>query len=386
VSQTIDLQCDALVVGAGPAGTGIALRLARRGANVVMMERARLPRTKVCGEYLSPATLDSLSDLGLLDTIRAQAHGLATLRMAGFGIGPVAMRLPGFGGLAIERARFDMLLADAAAKAGARLIAGTFVSASETGDGVDVSFRDEAGGTRHIRAAVLVGADGSWSTVAQHCGMADRQRRGGRWAVGGHLRTPSDGDAVEMFVGPAGYYARNPLGGGLTNAMLVMPRPLLDDEAETATRHLSDGRYGFQADALVRRVVVGPLRYRARVAARGRVILAGDAAELFDPFLGQGIAFALGLSTAAAETASRLIAGERTSEAVRVYRTSRGAAARSVRVMARAVDALLRIRWLRGRAARKLARHPELADQLLAAVAGSAPNSRRLALAWDLIA
>jgi hypothetical protein len=46
----------------------------------------------------------------------------------------------------------------------------------------------------------------------------------------------------------------------------------------------------------------------------------------------------------------------------------------------------LRIRWLRGRAARKLARHPELADQLLAAVAGSAPNSRRLALAWDLIA
>jgi flavin-dependent dehydrogenase len=341
----------------------------------------------VCGEYLSPATLASLDDLGLLAAVRARAHALRTLSIAGFGLGPVKMRLPGHGGLALAREIFDAILADAAVAAGARMITGTFAGVAAASDGVDVTYRDHEGALRDIAARALVGADGSWSSVAQRSGMAAAQRRGGRWAVGGHLHTPSDGDEVEMYVGAQGYYARNPLGDGLTNAMLVMPRPIPDVEADDVVQRLSDGRRSFEGERLARRVAVGPLRYRARAPVRDRVVLTGDAAELLDPFLGQGIALAVGLSEAAADAARRLVEGAASPAVAREYGAARTAAVGPVRVQARAVDALLRVRWLRQRAVRRIERRPELAEELLAAIAGAAPLGRRMSprLVWGLL-
>jgi menaquinone-9 beta-reductase len=376
------------VVGAGPAGASVALRLARAGVETVLLERSRFPRTKVCGEYLSPATLASLDDLGLLPAVRARAHALKTLSIAGFGLGPVKMRLPGHGGLALAREIFDAILADAAVGAGARMLAGTFAGVADAANGIDVTYRDNDGILRSIAARALVGADGSWSSVAQRSGIVAAQRRGGRWAVGGHLQTPSDGDQVEMYVGAQGYYARNPLGDGLTNAMLVMPRPILDAEADDVVQRLSDGRCSFDEGRLAHRVAIGPLRYRARQAVLGRVVLTGDAAELLDPFLGQGIALAVGLSQPAADAARRLIGGTASHAVAREYRAARAAAVEPVRLQARAVDALLRVRWLRQRAVRRIERRPELAEELLATIAGAAPQGRRMSprLVWGLLA
>src|SRR2546429_4590856 len=55
---------DIVVVGAGPAGATTALLLARAGASVLLMDRARFPRDKACSEYLSPATTEILERLG----------------------------------------------------------------------------------------------------------------------------------------------------------------------------------------------------------------------------------------------------------------------------------------------------------------------------------
>jgi 2-polyprenyl-6-methoxyphenol hydroxylase-like FAD-dependent oxidoreductase len=351
-----------------------------------LLERARMPRAKVCGEYLSPATLAALDAIGLLQDLKPRAHTLTWLCLAGFGIGPLRMRLPGFGGLAIARTDLDFALAQAAQAAGTQMCTGTFVRADEGTDFIDVVYRDEMGEERTLRARALVGADGSWSSVAARMGMADGRRHGGRWAVGGHLAAARDSDEVEMFVGAHGYYARNPLGNGLINVMLVMPRALLDDEADRCARELSGGRYGMQQSELVRRVAVGPLRYRAHTATYGRTLLTGDAAELLDPFLGQGIAMAVGLAGPAAEAALALASAQSPQAATREYARARRHAAGRIRLAARVVDTLLRVPWLRGRAARKLASRPELADQLLAVVAGADADERRLALAWDLIA
>ena len=383
----MDGPADAVVIGAGPAGAGVALQLARRGVAVTLIERARMPRTKVCGEYLGPPVLDALDELGLLENVETHAYRLRSLALSGFGLGPVRMRLPGRGALAIPRSTFDALLAEHAVKAGAVLAQGTFVDAELEAGAMCVTYRDDDGTSRRICAGVLVGTDGAWSTVAQRVGLADRRRHGGRWAVGGHLKVARDSDEVEMFVGQRGYYARNPLGNGLTNAMLVMHKPLLDQEAEETVRDMTHGVYGFDAEKLVRRVAVGPLRYRARAHVAQRVVLAGDAAELLDPFLGQGIALAIGLANAAADAAQALIAGTAASTVARAYARERIAAVRSVRFAARAVDAMLRTPWLRARAARALERRPQLADDLLGAIIDSS-RGRRLTtrLLWGLLA
>ncbi len=72
---------DAVVVGAGPAGATLAARLSRRGWRVVLVDAARFPRQKVCGEYLSAAALDLLSELDVEATVRRHAIPLDTLRL-----------------------------------------------------------------------------------------------------------------------------------------------------------------------------------------------------------------------------------------------------------------------------------------------------------------
>lgn len=364
---------DALVVGGGPAGSSSALRLARAGFDVSVLERAPFPRTKVCGEYVSPGACNALAELGLLEAMAAEAFPLRAIALAGFGKEPVRLRLPDRGALSIPRSRFDEILLEAACKAGATAIGGSFLEVEEARDRLVVSYRDRAGAIRAIECRVLVGADGAFSTVAQRSGMARRRRRGGRWAVGGHLTGQKDEEALEMFVGPGGYYARNPLGRGTANSMLVMPEARRGEDADRTVIELTKGKRRFEEDKLERRVAVGPLRYSADVAARGRVLLVGDAAGLLDPFVGQGMAIALETSSSVVTAVDALLRGARASAVARDFSAMRTSAVRPRTMLAAAVDAVIRTRPLRDRAERAIRRDPAHAESVLAALAGAVP-------------
>ena len=366
---------EALIVGAGPAGSSLALRLRRRGLDVAILERSRFPRTKVCGEYLSPGAVKALRDLGTLEAVAANAHPIRSIRLAAFDAGPIELRLPGVGALAIPRADLDALLLSAALDAGARFIAGSYMTSAERDGTIDIRYRDADGVEVTVQARALAGADGAWSTVGQRSGLAAGSNpRSGRWAVGGHLHDQPDSDVLEMFAGKGGYYARNPLGGGLVNAMLVMPRPTPDDEAEDVALQISGGRRRFEGALLEKRVAVGPLRYLPRAVARGRVVLTGDAAGLLDPFTGQGVALALALSEPAAEAVVGLVAitdEPQTIPIVRTYSSRYRAMVEPRRRLAAAIDSMVRIPLLRRRALARFKRDPRWADEMLAAVAGA---------------
>ena len=70
---------DAIVVGAGPAGSTAAASLARRGRDVVLVDRAEFPRDKPCGDGIPPGTVGILHDLGLRDGLGAA--GFARVRV-----------------------------------------------------------------------------------------------------------------------------------------------------------------------------------------------------------------------------------------------------------------------------------------------------------------
>jgi flavin-dependent dehydrogenase len=374
------MTADVVVVGAGPAGSSIALRLCRAGVGVVLLERKRFPRDKVCGEYLSPGALAALAELGVDHRVASLGHPIRRVALSAFGHGPVIMSLPAGGALALSRADLDSLLRDAAIAAGAEPVDGIFLDLRAEGAGWRVSYRDSSGAARFCTARAVVGADGAWSSVARSAGLAGDTRRAGRWAVGGHVRSSeAQGDTLEMFVGTGGYYARNPLGGEHCNSMLVMPKPVADDaRADAIVDEVTGGRYRFEGASLVKRVAVGPLRYAPDSVAVPGVALAGDAAGMLDPFVGQGVAVALESSASCAAGVIAHLAGAPARETVGAIRDARRRIERPRRLLAGAVDLIVRTPLLRALALRRARRDVAAAEMVLAAVAGAVPNAQTM--------
>src|SRR5499425_2000603 len=123
---------DVLVVGAGPAGSSTALRLAQAGLDVLLLEKSTFPREKVCGDGLTPRAVKQLVGMGI--TLRPEDGWFPNkgIRIIGSGVRieldwPELSSYPGFG-LVRSRLGFDETLARAAQKAGARLMEGVTVT------------------------------------------------------------------------------------------------------------------------------------------------------------------------------------------------------------------------------------------------------------------
>src|SRR3954452_17376294 len=117
---------DVAVVGAGPAGSVAAAELARRGASVLLVEAATLPRPKVCGCCLNGGALAALEAAGLAEVpARLRAVPLRRFRLAA---GGRRAEVPLPAGVAVSREAFDMELAREAVSRGAHLLTGTRAS------------------------------------------------------------------------------------------------------------------------------------------------------------------------------------------------------------------------------------------------------------------
>jgi geranylgeranyl reductase family protein len=336
-------QADVLVVGAGPAGSATALRLAQAGFNVTLLDRAAFPREKACSEYMSPETVRHLAALGVLDELVANDNEM----LAGTSVhGPCGSRLLGeftraggtpfrATGLALPRRVLDATLVRAAQRAGAALQENTTVVAllRERRAVCGVVARDAAGATREYRARVVVGADGLRSVVARRAGL-HRQGRLRRTAFVAHVAHVANLSATtELHVGLDGYAGLNSLGGGLANVALVVP-------AARATAARGDAAAFFKAELerfpgvrgrvdlahTVREVMVtGPFDTQSRRTTADGLLLVGDAADFFDPFTGEGIGAALRGAELAAHTLATALStpGAVSGRALAPYRAAR---------------------------------------------------------------
>lgn len=282
---------DVLVVGAGPAGSVCAAHLARHGRRVLLLDRARFPRDKVCGDCLNPSVWPVIDRLELGPRLLALPH-VVVREVVYRGMGGVAVRVPlpatPRGEIVVKRRDFDALLVARARELGAEFRDG--VAVTKLREGGEVVTDDGA-----FFASVLVAADGRNSTIGRLAGLLPPSPRE-RVAVQCHAPRPDDhGEAVGMMFYAGGYGGTAAVGSDEINVCFVAS----PDEAGAVRYRAS--RFFHLPETTHWRTIAPLARPPARTVARDALYLVGDAARVVEPFTGEGIYYAMRSGELAAE-------------------------------------------------------------------------------------
>lgn len=313
---------DAIVVGAGPAGSAAAAILAQAGRRVLLLEKNRFPRPKVCGEFLSSTARASLERLGVRERVEAAAETIrgGTIHLPR--TGAVAFTLPA-PALGISRFVLDDLLASRARGLGAdcRFGARVVEAAGAPEEGFRVRWTATGGGDERSAAArAVVGAWGRWDGLdrALERGASFRGERYMGWSRD-FAPEASLAGAVRLYAFPGGYCGLSRVEGGAVNLAGVVAervRRRLPAGWEAVVAHARRANPDLDRDLAPLRggpvgfLGTGPVFFTAKPPAENGMLMVGDSAGVLDPFSGEGQSAALASGILAAETLERAFAGQ----------------------------------------------------------------------------
>ncbi len=295
-----------LVAGAGPSGSSAAARLAAQGRTVHLIDYAKFPREKVCGDGLSPNAVSSLQEIGIgpelfAGTYPAISH-VKLVAPSGEGFVaeyPEAGRAAVRTGYVVPRRELDALILNRAIAAGAQFRTGVRLRKAEWDGDQPVLTVDDNGTIREIRPQHLVAADGEFSLIRR--GLIQKSREIQSLAVRAYYENaPSLPPFLEIHF-PAklapGYGWIFPEKDGRMNVGVYVYQHTIDGglDIHEAFRYFTEDYAPAIRHLGAAKICGNPRGYPitfyepAREAGRGRVLLVGDAAGVADNLTGEGI-------------------------------------------------------------------------------------------------
>jgi flavin-dependent dehydrogenase len=302
--ETTAAEYDLIVVGAGPAGCACAITAARAGARVLLLEKDKLPRHKVCGEFVSSESLELLRSLlgqgpfsSQLFTSRT-AIGAARIFLDGkcatIKVAPPARSVPRFD--------LDAALLDSARTHGAWVQEQTTVREIQHHAGRFQVITAET----TLTSKAAVNTSGRWSQLSQP--KADSTAR---WiGLKAHFREAAPPQSVDLYFFPGGYCGVQPVSNSAVNACAMVRADVARSLPEVFAQHPQLWRRSRDWEPLFPALSTSGLMFREPRTQESDVLLAGDAAGFIDPFAGDGISLALHSGALAAECLGGFLRGE----------------------------------------------------------------------------
>jgi menaquinone-9 beta-reductase len=305
---------EVVVVGGGPGGATVATLLARRGREVMLVERSPAWRWRACGVFSSPAAVTALRRAGVdegvlrsatvpVTAMRVEADDGTAFRLTYGGDGRLDRSAVGF-----DREALDAALLDMARAAGVEVRSGVTLAGAVFGDGRQRLAIRDGNGTYEVEARLLVGADGVRSTVARLADVIRPARLGPRIGLTFHVVDPRPAAIrdARMILADHAYCGLAPVPGGRVNVGIVLGSPTWqrrlaadgaaqvvtdvlaaipaapDDEVDWASAERCDPIEG-----------AAPLGHGVARRSGNGWLLVGDAAGFLDPLTGEGLHRAL---------------------------------------------------------------------------------------------
>ena len=308
---------DAIVVGAGPAGSSTAALLAKKGHDVLVVEKEKFPRYHV-GESLMPFCYFPLERLGLVDTLMESANPrkycVQFVRQDGFLSQPFYFFQhfdhPSSTTWQVWRSEFDKMILDKARANGASVMEETKAKGLiKNGDRVEgIKVESKEMGALELRAPIVVDASGRdcFAAHKQKWMIRDPQlKKIALWTYfKGAKRDPGldEGATTVAYLPDKGWFWYIPLSGDMVSVGIVAERDYLfngstKDHKEIFQREVQNNQWIkehlAEAEQTGEYRITGEYSYRNRYCASEGLVLAGDALGFLDPVFSSGVFLAL---------------------------------------------------------------------------------------------
>ena len=298
------MRFDAVIIGAGPAGATAAKLLAQAGRRVALVEKAEFPRRKVCGEFISATTMPVLAACGIAESFAAAA-GPPVMRIGAWA-GPAMLAAPReqVWGRALGREHLDVMLRDAAVKAGASLLQPVEVTDLRR-DKLRTLCRLDDGS--EIEAQMVIAACGSWNPKGIFAVREQDASASDLFAFKAHFQGAGlESGLMPLLAFPGGYGGLVHSDAGRTSLSCCIRRDALarararhgGKAADAVLAHILESTKGARlalADAVLEGsfLATGPIHPGIRKRQDDGVFFTGNIAGEAHPVIAEGISMAI---------------------------------------------------------------------------------------------